>query len=248
MNPLDNLDILIPLYIDHDDRLSNLTNVIKILKTYNCNNIYVNEYFKDVPKATFIEGINYNNVKINDTSFNKMTCINEMAKKSKNKFLAIYDVDVIVNKNALIKSLEMLNVESDFVYPYNGHFYEIPKSSINEIITSGNITLSICSLIHPNSCGGCVIFKREVFELGGMCNPNFKNVGFDDDEIKARFLKLGYKMGKTENPIFHLEHARTSTSYGISVYDKHNQQEYYRICNMTNNQLLEEVSKWSNIN
>jgi hypothetical protein len=244
---MNDLDILIPLYIDHPDRLDNCLNVVNILHKYNYKNIFVNEYYIDNPKAESVinSGVVYQKKKINDNFFNKMQCINELFKTCNSQYLTIYDVDVIVLKKDLVESIKMLENGFDFVYPYNGKFFNVPKNKIQSFIETGSIGLNECNLFHPNSCGGCVIFKREVFEKAGKCNPNFKNVGFDDDEIKTRFLKLGYKMGRTNSPLFHLEHERTHTSYGISKFDRYNQNEYYRICNMDKEKLIQEISSWS---
>lgn len=243
---MNDIDILIPLFIDHSDRLKNCERIVHNLQSYGINNIFIKEYYFDNPKAESLAttNVNYSSSKTEDNFFNKMKCINELSRLTKNKYLAVYDVDVIIVKKDIKKAIEMLEEGWDFVYPYNGKFYDVPKDKIENFLKTKSIEVKDCNLFHPNSCGGCVIFKRDVFEKGGRCNPNFKNVGFDDDELKARFSKLEFKMGRTTSPLFHLEHTRTHTSYGISQYDRFNQQEFYRISNMSKVQLLEEISKW----
>lgn len=243
---MNDLDILIPLFIDHPDRIINCSNTIKILQKYNCNNIYVMEYYNEFPKADFLEknNVNYFTFKTNEPYFNRQECWNKLTQLSKNSFLALYDVDVILSKKDIKQALNMLKNEFDFVYPYNGKFYDVPKSKIENFIHNGIINVNECSLNHPNSCGGCIMFKRESFLAGGMCNPNFKNTGFDDNELQTRFLKLNFKMGRTNSPLFHLQHERTHTSYGVSQYDNHNQIEYYKVSNMSSIELKEYIKTW----
>lgn len=246
---INDIDILIPLYIDHLDRIDNYNNIIKILKKYDIKNIFVQEHYLDNPKANslFLDYVNYSHKKIQTDFFNKMECVNDIVKMSHNKYVAVYDVDVVVVKKDLEESISKFNEGYDFVYPYNGTFLDVHKNDIKNFLENGEIDINRCNVLHRNSCGGCVIFKREVFINGGMCNPNFKNVGYDDDELKGRFLKLNYKMARTSNPIFHLNHERTHTSYGISQYEMHNKKEFDRIMNMTNSELNFEILKWKNL-
>lgn len=243
---MNEIDFLIPLYIDHDDRISNFLNIVNILTEYGATNIHVEEHFHDTPKAENLlkNKITYSNLKIQDSFFNKMFCVNNLAKKTNNKYLSIYDVDVVVTKKDLKQSIKMLEEGFDFVYPYNGKFFDVPKNQIQSFLSKKEIKTDVCRLANNNSVGGCVIFKRNVFNDGGMCNPNFKNCGYDDNEIQSRFLKLDYKMGRTNNPLFHLEHQRTHTSTGVNVFDNHNMHEFMRINKMSKTELLEEINKW----
>lgn len=238
-----NIDILIPLYVDHEDRIINLKRVLKILTGYGITSIYVREYYKDSPKYTGEDCI-YSSVEMQDDVFNKMKCINEMVEQCKQNALAIYDVDVIILKKDIMQSLEMLNNGYEFVFPYNGEFYNIPKTHIDKFLNEGIINLDDCELANPNSYGGCVIFKRGVFIEGGMCNPNFKNVGFDDNEIQMRFYRLGYKMGRTSSPLLHLEHYRSETSVEKSPHLNYNMGIYNHICNVPIDILKQEISTW----
>jgi hypothetical protein len=238
-----NIDILIPLYVDHEDRITNLKNVIKTLREYGVESIHVREYYKDSPKY---DGSNcsYSSVELTEDNFNKMRCVNEMVKDCSHDNLAVYDVDVIVLPKDLKQSIDMLSNGFDFVYPYNGEFYNIPKPLIDGFLNERKIDLAKCELCNPNSYGGCVIFKKSVFIEGGMCNPNFKNVGFDDNEIQMRFYRLGYKMGRTSSPILHLDHYRSETSVEKSPHLNYNMGIYNHICRVPVEILKEEIKSW----
>ena len=243
---MNEIDFLIPLFIDHNDRIENFKNVVMFLKKCGATSIHVEEHYTDIPRAShlFVNEITYTNLKIKDTFFNKMFCINNLAKNTSNKYLAIYDVDVIVTKKDLTHTIKMLDEGFDFVYPYNGNFLDVPKNQIQNFLTQNEIDISKYRLANPNSVGGCVVFKRDVFNNGGRCNLNFKNCGYDDNEIYSRFLKLGYKVGRTNSPLFHLEHERTHTSTGRNEFDNHNMNEFVRINNMKKEELIVEISKW----
>jgi hypothetical protein len=239
-----NIDILMPVYIDHPDRLRNLQIAVNYLTKLGISNIYVNEHYKNAPKALDVVP-NYINKDITaDTFYNKMECGNELFRKfSKNPYIALYDIDVLIPKKDLKQTLELFEAGYDFVYPYNGWFYDIPLTKVQQLqndLTS-LIDINECTLFCKTSHGGCVIFKREVFVEGGMLNPNFKNVGFDDDEINVRFMKLGYKKGRTSSPLLHMTHHRGETTYNHNPYNNHNGNEVGKIDRMSMEQLKQYI-------
>jgi hypothetical protein len=240
-------DILIPLYVDHPDRINNIKFAIKYLKDYGFSNIYVREYYiSRSPEYELCEliGDKFSSVFIeNFDNFNKMQCVNELAKLSNSKYLAIWDCDVVFPKSNLNEALQMLENGSDVVYPYDGRFYNVLKSD-HEILKQGMVNLEHCELCNPNSWGGAVFFKRDVFEEGGRCNPRFKNVGFDDNEIRIRFAKLGYGIDRTSGVLLHLDHHRSETSVEHSQYLNYNMGIYNHIMSLTPEQLKEEIKNW----
>jgi hypothetical protein len=240
-------DILIPLYVDHPDRINNVIFVIKYLHKYGFSNIYVREYY-DARSPEYglcqLIGNKFSSVFIeNFDNFNKMQCVNELAELSNSKYLAIWDCDVVFPKSNLNEALELLTIGRDVVYPYNGAFYNVPKS-LHKSIGKAEMSLSEFELCNPHSWGGAVFFRRDVFEEGGRCNPRFKNVGFDDNEIHARFSKLGYRIDRTSGVLLHLDHHRSETSVEHSQYLNYNMGVYNHIINLTHEQLREEIKNW----
>jgi len=239
-------DILIPLYFDHPDRMNNINFVIDYLKNYGFSNIYVREYYTSrSPEFELCGkiGKNFSSVFIeNFDNFNKMQCANELAELSNSKYLAIWDCDVVFPKSNLNQALEMLQAGSDVVYPYDGRFYNVPKSEHKSL--KDGVDLNNCEMWNPNSWGGVVFFRRDVFEEGGRCNPRFKNVGFDDNEIQVRFAKLGYRIDRTSGVLLHLDHHRSDTSVEKSPYFNYNMGIYNHIVSLTPEQLKEEIKNW----
>lgn len=239
------IDILIPVFIDTQDRISNLERVIAFLSRNELLNIYVREYYRDTPKFNNIyDCVKYSSKKIEEDYFNKMECVNELFEESDSDFIAIYDADVLIYKKAFYDSIELMNNGSDVVYPYNGYFYNIPKNEQASFFTDGKLDLDRCILWNTNSCGGCVIFKRQVFEEGGKCNPNFKNVGYDDNEIYIRFTKLEFTISRTKNPLLHMDHIRMDTAFGNNLYDDYNANICRHISNMTKEELIQNIKTW----
>lgn len=242
------VDILIPVFIDNEDRISNLKNSVKSLRKHNFLKIYVREYYYDSPKIDNLsngEIISYSNKKITENYFNKMKCINELFELSSSPIIAIYDVDVLIFSKSLFKVIKMFEDGYQVVYPYNGCFYNIPKFLLKNFLQSKKIDLNECILWNTNSYGGCVFFKRETFKEGGKCNPYFKNVGYDDNEIFIRFQKLGYKIGRTDTPILHMDHERSQTAFGNNEYEKYNAEIFSLIMNKNKDELMEEIKKWN---
>lgn len=247
-NILQDIDFIIPIFIDHDDRLRNLKIATKYLQKLGCNNVFVNEYYRENPKASDVV-TNYISTNITNQDFyNKMSCGNETyVKFCKNKIVCLYDADVLIAKKDLVDCYnKLVFADYSFAYPYNGKFYDIPEHLVKELNNdlTTPIDVNLCTFFAPASHGGCVMFKRDVFEEGGRLNPNFKNVGYDDDEINIRFMKLGYKKYRSSSPLLHMTHYRGNTTYNHSKYVDHNAQECGKVSNMPVEQLKEYIKSW----
>jgi len=247
MNVLTNVDFILPVYIDHPDRIRNLNIILKYLKAIGCTNVYVNEHYRDEPKCKDLTTKYINKNITNDKFFNKMVCGNELFDRfSINKVVCLYDVDVLATKKDLTEATEKLLNGYDFAYPFNGCFYDIPIDIVNklQVDLTTSIDINRCTLFARESHGGCVMFRREVFIEGGKLNPMFKNVGYDDDEINVRYLKLGYKKLKTASPLVHLTHYRGDTSYNYNEFTNHNGTECHKVTHMSTADLKQYIKTW----
>jgi len=245
------LDILIPVSIDHEDRLRNLAIVLNYLTKARFKNVYVREYFKDEPRAKKLlqqyTQYNYTSFKNEKDYFNKMTCINELFNFTSNKIVCWYDVDVLVSKKSLFDSIILIKEgKYDVVYPYDGNFFDIPAETVDKLISDLNtpIELKNCTLFNKSSWGGCAVFSRAAFTAGGKCNPNFKNVGYDDDEFLMRFRRLGFKIGRTDGVLLHLNHYRGNTSFNYNDYTKNNIEEVTKVTHLPLEELKQYINNW----
>jgi len=249
---LNETDFIIPAFMDHEDRKRNLSIVLAYLKKIGAKNVYVREYYKEQSKIKDLTDsypeFHFSFKENNELYFNKMLCINEIFLQfSKSKVVSFYDVDVLFSKKDLVEASNLiLNKTYDVVYPYNGYFYDIPAKTVNQLVTDFNtpINLSECTLFNKGSHGGGALFNREVFYEGGMCNPNFKNVGYDDDEIKWRFSKLGYKIGRTSGVLLHLNHFRGNTSFNYNDFTTNNVNEVEKVSKMPPEELRQYIKSW----
>lgn len=250
MNILDNVDFIIPVYIDHPDRIRNLNIALKYLNKLGTENIIVNEHYRNASQLNGIINMDISFISKDirdDEYYNKMQCANDAFNNlSKGKIVCLYDVDVLPFKKDLIDATEKLLDGYDFAYPFDGKFYDMPIEIVDQLNTNldAPIDMSKCKLFASQSHGGCVMFKRESFISGGKFNPNFKNVGFDDDEINVRFTRLNYKKYRTKSPLLHMTHYRGATSYNFNKYNDHNGKEVAKITNMDINELKKYIRNW----
>lgn len=242
---LTDIAFLIPLYVEHEDRLSNLKYSLATLYGQGFTNIFIKEYYVDHPKFEDIGvPVKYFSEELRDDNFNKMKCVNELSELTDSDYISIYDVDVIIPKSQMMEAFELFENGADVVYPYDGLFLSVPTRHLQSFRETKTINFEDCEMANPNSYGGCVIYRRDIFEEGGRCNPNFKNVGFDDNELFVRFQRLGYNIKRTSGPLLHMEHYRSETSVEHSVFLNHNIQIYNHICQTPIDNLREEIKSW----
>lgn len=246
MIELKDLTFLISLKIDSADRLNNLDIVMQYLQHNFNTNIVICE--QDVT-PTIQNRYDCTHVfHYTKDFFNRQKGVNLAAKAAKTSVIVHYDADILLSHNQITRATELiLDKTVDVMYPYDGHFYDVPRQFHEQIKNTNSIdciNVSECTLFNPHSVGGSVFFNTETFWKCGGANENFKGLGYEDNEIHERFQKLNCNMGRLTKPLFHLTHERKDTSYNYNPYLDLNKQEYFRIHQMTKDQLLQEVNTW----
>ena len=247
MIDLKELTILIALKVDSEDRINNLDIVFNYLQNNFNTNIIISEQ-DESPKLEGRYNCNYVFLKTSDF-FNRQRGVNLAAKKATTPVIAHYDADILLRPNQIYKATQLiLNKDVDIVYPYDGKFYDVPKH-FHRLVTKTKaldcIRVDECTLFNPHSVGGVVFFNRDVFWAGGGANENFKGLGYEDNEIFNRFTKLGYNIGRLNYPLFHLTHVRKDTSFNFNPYLESNKTEFFRVDQMSKEDLQKEVATWS---
>ena len=243
MDKLD-LDIIISLKVDSDDRINNLDIVMNYLQNNLRCNIIISEQ-DTFPKLKDRYDCDYVFTEV-DEFFNRQRGLNIGVTKSNAKVIAHYDADIIINIKQLLKSYQLINSDNyDMIYPYDGRFLDVPKEYHDMIDKLELIPTDKCNLFNSNSVGGVVFFNRQVFLNGGGANENFKGLGYEDNEIFERFTKLGYNYARVEGLLYHLNHIRTDTAYDNNPYVNQNAEEYNRIASMNKQQLENEIKTWN---
>jgi hypothetical protein len=241
------ISFLISLQIDSEDRLSNLKISTDNLSYYFPESEIIISEIDSVSKLPE-EFKKYKHIFTEDsTFFSKTRAYNIAAKNANNDIICLYDADIILKNTVINKCYDILcHKNQDIFYPYNGYFYDIPKKYHNFILEQKNldsVDINECTLLSDRSVGGVVFFKKNVFFQGGGANENIK-IGYEDNEFYERFKKLGYTIGRLNCPIFHLTHVRKETSFDYNPYKDVFEKEFYRICSLTKENLLEEIKNW----
>ena len=78
-----------------------------------------------------------------------------------------------------------------------------------------------------------------------MENENFISWGYEDNERLHRLTTLGLRYIKLVGTCYHLNHYRSINSSPNNPFINNNKNEYFRICKMNKDQLINEVASWS---
>lgn len=246
----DQLTIVIPIKIDHEDRLRNIDISINYLRHYFECDIIICEQDVDSKLVDICEKYNCRHIFIEtDEFFNKLKLVNIAVREVTTQVFALYDADALLRPEQLKGATQAITSgRAQMVYPYDGNFYDVPEkffSIINDTKDLTKIDLKECILFNPNSVGGCVMFDREHYWKCGGSNENFRSVGYDDPEMYSRFQKLGTKIMRTQAPLWHLTHWRGESSFNHNPHIEHNKSIYANVLNMTQEQLQSYVDNFS---
>jgi len=246
----DKLTILIAAKADSEDRLTNLKITLDYINYHFNVPIILSEQDEESKLANICKERNVKHI-FSQTSefFNRQRGVNICARAAITPVVAHYDADILLKPQQIKAAVKaIMDKSADLVYPYDGHFYDVPRQYHEEITKTKNLNcvdLNQCKLFNPHSVGGVVIFDKDHYWKCGGANENFKGLGYEDNEINERFKKLGSKIVRTQWPLYHLTHERKDTSFNHNPHLELNKEEFFRISNMTNDVLQKEVNNWS---
>lgn len=224
---LNDITFLIAVRIDTVQRLENLLTTIRYLEKQAHTHIHVleaNELDNRVLSKCLSRKTRYCFVEDNDPVFYRTKYFNRMTCEVETPFIALWDADVIVEKNALTEGIASLRTgEYEVVYPYNTQFYEVPEILRKLFIKKPDIRLltghikQMRLLYNCAMVGGAVLLNKDKYIQAGMENEKHYGWGNDDWDRYYRFLQLGYSIRHTGNVLFHLTHPRSANSRFRSV-------------------------------
>ena len=235
MVDLSNATFIIPLRIESADRMRNIITLLCFLLGNFDTNVIVKEvdsepvFEKNVlPQIKEFIGNDINLVHIfeksDDPVFYRMHILNEMLAMSKTDVVINYDCDVLMPVETYVNAYEsILNGACDVVYPYGNGNFQKQVHVTDEIVSdflNNDFDLSILdksSQVSTSDFGWVQFFNRFVYIEGGMENENFRGSSPEDKERFFRFATLGYKVGRIDNWIYHLEHSRGANSWPESI-------------------------------
>jgi len=215
---LKDLTFLFPLKPDSIIRIENLLATSNyILRNFNTNLsvLEVYHYYNGIVSKLLNRNIVYSFIEDKDPIFHRTKYRNLMAREVKTPFLAVWDVDVIVDKRLIIDTMEKLRKgEADVAFPFDGKFYDT-----SEIIRSLYIRKNQIQILHKNKdrmllrygnqhIGGAFIVNTEKYKQTGMENEKFYGWGPEDSERYERWINLGYTIYRAPGCMYHLSHPR----------------------------------------
>jgi len=253
------VSILIPVRIENEDRLANLEAVLRYFDTFFLHHETVLvetgpeskcRHLGESPGVLF-EFIAY------DGPFWKTRLLNRALAASTRDIVAMHDADTLFNPDALNAMATAFRRFPDVVFgiPHNGTCLDVGGSARQRLLETLDFSTVpfveegevhrrygedvVCT--SPYAAGGANYYRKTtLLELGGF-NESFQSHGWEDFEIEARFVKMGYPpcVIKDSN-VLHLHHERGPDSRPGPAYDR-NELLYRRIARMTRDQLEEYI-------
>lgn len=213
---------LIQIRIDSMRRLENLLAVIDVLH-HNFNTlIYVLEadsFNNNVLSRLLKKKVKYEFIEDKDPVFYRTKYLNKMMKQVETPYVALWDADIIIDKNAIIEAIEQLrNNTADASFPYNGICMDIPNVIRNLYFKNKDIRLLFRHIKKMNPLynhplvGGGIILNTQKYITVGM--ENLKHYGWGDDDFDRyyRLIKHGCKIYRVKTYLFHLSHPHLENS------------------------------------
>ena len=262
MVDLSNATFIIPLRIESADRMRNIITLLCFLLGNFDTNVIVKEvdsepvFEKNVlPQIKEFIGNDINLVHIfeksDDPVFYRMHILNEMLAMSKTDVVINYDCDVLMPVETYVNAYEsILNGVCDVVYPYGNGNFQKQVHVTDEIVSdflNNDFNLSILdksSQVSTSDFGWVQFFNRSVYIEGGMENENFRGSSPEDKERFFRFTTLGYKVGRIDNWIYHLEHSRGHNSWPNSIQGNPYMEKNFELWNSLQKMNKEQLKEY----
>jgi hypothetical protein len=249
---LSDTSFLIPLYIDSSDRLLNLEITTRYLyKHFKTTTIVVEAGPEQrVDPSLLAPNVDYHFIEDHDPSFHRTRYNNHMVSLCRTKFLALYDVDVILSPAQIMESVAALREGNAVIsYPYSGIFYATAPwlGDIFRMVLDHTVFQRFDdkhSVASRRSLGGCVFLDKETFIACGGENQRLTSWGPDDIERAARYKILGYTIHRTSGVLYHLHHERGRNSGYHADTSTRLLAEYLRVCSLTRNELADYIQTW----
>lgn len=214
----EDLTFLMPLKVDSVIRIENLLAVIRYLQRNFQTHVAVLEvgaYHNGILRKILNREVKYTFIEDRDPVFHRTKYRNLIVKEVETPLLAVWDVDVLVDKSQLIDAMEQLrHGEADVVYPYDGKFYDT-----SDIIRSLYMKKPQMKILHQNRKrmnliygedhkGGAFFAHTDKYRLSGMENEHFYGWGEEDFERYNRWKILGLNIRRVPGCMYHLSHPR----------------------------------------
>ena len=253
---LEDVTFLIPFHHDSPERARNLRHTVSYLTDHFSTRIIVGEQGR--PRVADALGalrktVDAVSFRFPVRRFHRTRLLNRMLRLVTTPLVCICDCDVIFPLRQYLHSASLLrNGAADFVFPFDGHFYDVPEDAKEELIAAlprrARRTEAFKDLIPGGvSLGGAFLSRTEAYRACGGENEAFVGWGWEDRERIVRFEKLGWRILRVPGDCFHLEHpsAWPKSAWHASVAV--NRREYERVDALSPRKLRAEIARWPQV-
>ncbi|MDR1223237.1 MAG: glycosyltransferase [Tannerella sp.] len=174
---------------------------------------------------------------------------NMLLSLAKTTIAGIWDTDVIVPLPQILKSVSDIQNGCMISYPYDGRFLTLSPDTSEQYRNHRSVSFLMENIEKfPQGFGTCsvggafLVNKDEYLKFGGE-NEHIYGWGVEDLERVKRMEILGFDVPRTEGPLFHLFHPRTSW-FDNKNTETANRTEFVKICSMTEQELRDYVKIW----
>lgn len=241
-----NCTFIIPVKIDSPDRERNCKVVVNYLQhNFDCSISILEAGTQKVSDIINIDKIRYEHVSLNDgVPFHKTKYLNEMAKNVDTPVVCCYDIDVLLPITSYTNSTDLiLKGEYDVIYPYGEGMYQKKVTmgkyeNIFNINDLNNFNVKIGLSIY----GHCNFASMDAYRSIGLENEKFISYGPEDQEKMYRYQRLGFKMGRIVDYVYHLEHTRGKDSSENNPHYIYNMNMFEKIKNLNDEDFMNYVN------
>ena len=134
-NLKEKLTILIAAKVEHEDRLRNIRYTLSYLRHHFDVNVIISEQDTSSKLHDMCKAFQCRHIYIEtDEFFNRQRGVNLAAREATTPVIAHYDADILLRPQQIIGATEaIISGQAQMVYPYNGHFYDVPEKYFDVI-------------------------------------------------------------------------------------------------------------------
>lgn len=250
---LGDVTFLLMVRIDSVSRHENLMIILRWLDKYLNTNIIILEadnrqHLDSTVMASFGQ---YLFVQDDNPLLHRTKYLNQLIKMATTPIVALYDIDVVVAPDQLLKGAEAIRSgQYGIAFPYDGTFLEVNglfKAMFARILDVSLFSenLIMLELAGLRSVGGIIMVNKETYTRCGMENEHFFCWGPEDKERVKRMEVLGHDCLRIKGPMYHLPHDRGLNSRYTSEASKALlMEEYLKIASMKQEELRLYIASW----
>lgn len=236
---LQDTTFLILIRLDSIARLENIVTVVAhLLKNCETNIVIleVDSYNNGFLKSLLNKKVEYVFYEDKDPVLHKTRYFNKLIKQVCTPYIAIWDADVIVEKEGIEDAVNHLRTkEADIALPYKGTCINTSKIVRSLFMKKKDVSIlfrnqeKMEKLYGHTLVGGAVIINRQKFEEVGLENENYYGWGDDDFDRYIRFLNADFKIYRANHYLYHLSHPRGENSlFHSSFHGRRSKAELYK--------------------